>query len=582
MTDLARLFRLMRPQAGWMALAILLSAVATGAHVALMATSGWFITSMALAGLAGITMNYFTPAALIRGFAIIRTAGRYGERLIGHEATLRFVARLRPWLFSRIERAAPANLGDLRSADLLTRLRSDIDRMELGFLRVLSPVLAGLIVLVPVLIWLALKRPDFALVLTILLVVSGVLLPAALLAASRRAERSLVAQTPRLNAALVETVDGQAELAVYDPDGHHRAATLALANGLLADEDRIARTQALGNTAVPLAAHLGLPLLLCMGIPAVREGSLAPADLPMLALLGLALFDTVAGWPLAIQSIPILMHSARRVFELADRPSDVPDPVAPEPIPLPLSIQFSGVSFRYPDARTGGLRNIDLTLSPGRRIAILGPSGAGKSTLGALAMRFYQPSKGVISAGNTDYRAISGEKLRRHVAMLGQHDHLFSGSIRDNLLMADPGASPGALEQACRTARILPFIEGLPEGFETWVGAHGKALSGGEGRRLLLARTLLRRPELLILDEPTEGLDPATEQAVIEAIIADHPEAGILLLTHRLVGLDKMHACFSLESGQLVAQRPQRLASGPIPRTIEMDGGVQGETRRST
>lgn len=560
MMTFRRLLGLMWPNAGWMALAIFVSAVATAAHVALMATSGWFITSMALAGLAGLSMNYFTPAAMIRGFSILRTGGRYAERLVGHEATLRFVARLRVWLFGRIERAAPASLGDFSAGDLLTRLRVDIDRMELAFLRIVAPILAGILVILPVLIWLAISQPLVATVIGALLAGAGMGVPALLLAIHRRDAAIAAEATADLNSALVEAIEGQAELAIYDPEGRHRKSLIDHSDRLLVAEDRLARGQALGNAAIPLFAHLGVVALLAIGIPAVRAGGLPPADLPMLLLLSVALFDAVSGWPLAVQSVPVVLASAGRVFGIADREPAVPEPLQPERVSAPRTLHFRHVCFRYPGAAVAGLHDLDLVLKPGQRMAILGASGSGKSTLATLAMRFLAPQHGALVLNGHDYRQLSGEHVRKHIALLAQNDHIFSGTIRDNLLLADPKAPEAAQEQACRTAQILPLIESLPEGFDTWVGAHGRALSGGEARRLLLARTLLRRPEILILDEPTEGLDAESERAVMAAILTDHPEASLLLLTHRLAGLAQMDAVYRLEAGQLVAMSKHSLA----------------------
>jgi ATP-binding cassette subfamily C protein CydC len=553
MMTFRRLLGLMRPNAAWMALAVLVSAVATAAHVALMATSGWFITSMALAGLAGVSMNYFTPAAMIRGFSILRTAGRYAERLVGHEATLRFVVRLRVWLFGRIERAAPASLEGISSGDLLTRLRVDIDRMELAFLRIVAPILAGMLVIFPVLIWLAISQLLVAIVLGVLLACAGMGVPAWLLVIHRSDAATGAEATADLNSALVEAIEGQAELAIYDPERLHRKSLIGHSDRLLVVEDRLARGQALGNATIPLFAHLGVVILLAIGIPAVRAGGVPAADLPMLLFLSVALFDAVSGWPLAIQSVPVVLASANRVFRIADREPAVPEPLQTEPVSAPLTLHFNNVCFRHSGAASEGLRDLDLVLKPGQRIAILGASGSGKSTLAALAMRFLAPQRGALLLNGHDYRQLSGEHLRKQIALLAQNDHIFSGTIRDNLLFADPDASQAALEQACRTAQILSLIESLPDGFDTWVGAHGRALSGGEARRLLLARTLLRGPDILILDEPTEGLDAETESAVMAAILADHPEASLLLLTHRLVGLAGMDEIFRLEGGQLVA-----------------------------
>jgi ATP-binding cassette subfamily C protein CydC len=561
MSVVRRLMRLMRPKAGWMALAVFASAMATAAHVALMATSGWFITAMALAGLAGASMNYFTPAAMIRAFAILRTAGRYAERTLGHEATLRFVAWLRVWLFGRIERAAPAALGRIRDGDVLTRLRADVDRMELAFLRVVSPLSAGVLVVAPVVLWLALRRPSIAAVLGFFAIGGGLSVSLVLLAASRRPAADAVEAAADLNSALVEAVEGGAELAVYDPNGLRRATLLAHSDRALGAEDRLARVRALGEAAIPALAHLSVVALLAIGVPALREGSMPPAELPMLSLLGVALFDAVAGWPLAFQTLPLLRASAERVFQIADREPAFPEPLQSEEIEAPLTLRFDQASFRHEGALGEGLRDLELTLRSGRRIAILGPSGSGKSTLAALAMRFLAPQRGRVMCNGHDYARLSGERLRRHVALLAQDDHVFSGTIRENLRLADPQASQAALERACRTARILALIESLPDGFETWVGAHGRALSGGEARRLLLARALLRRPDILILDEPTEGLNPQTENEVMDAILADHPDAGVLLLTHRRAGLCAMDEVYRLEAGRLVVIDGRDLAA---------------------
>ena len=204
MTVLRRLLRLMRPQARWMALAAGLSALATLAHAALLATSGWFITAMAMAGLAGVLINYFAPAAMIRAFAIVRILGRYAERLVGHEATLRFVARLRPWLFDRLERTAPAASDVLRQGDVLTRLRGDIDRLEQAFLRVVSPVAAAGLVLVPVLLFLLQYDGRMALLVALFAIGAGVALPAGLHRRNAATARLLLERTSVLNASLVE------------------------------------------------------------------------------------------------------------------------------------------------------------------------------------------------------------------------------------------------------------------------------------------------------------------------------------------------------------------------------------------
>lgn len=589
MSVFLRLLALMRPQAGWMALAVLLAALSSLAHVALMATAGWFVTAMALAGVAGATMNYFTPSAMIRAFAIVRIAGRYAERVIGHEATLRFVAGLRPWLFARLERSAPANLQNLRDGDLLARLRADIDRLEQAFLRVVAPLVAALAVAVPALLWIAAYDGRIAALATGLLGLAGLALPLALQRRSATAARRLASGTAALNAQLVEEVEGLAELAIYDPDGLHRQRTLAASDALVADENLLARTAALDGAGMLLAAHGQLIAALLLGLSAVAAGTLAPADLPMLALLGLALFDAVGAVPAALRAVPAVLAAATRVFALADRPPAIRDPAAPAAPPATTDLALDHVSFAYPGAPHDTLDAVTLTLPPGRRVAVVGPSGSGKSTLALLAMRFVPPRAGGLSLGGVAYERLTGEAVRERIALVGQHDHLFGASIRDNLLVGDPAAGEARLREACRIAQILPLIEALPDGLDTFVGAHGAKLSGGEVRRLLVARALVARRPILILDEPTEGLDVATEARLLDALIdedlpsdalpggASTGEArpagsggrALLLLTHRPARLARMDEIVRLEAGRVVARREPH---GPRSRRAEPAG----------
>lgn len=554
MTGLRRLLRLMRPQARWMALAAGLSALATLAHAALLATSGWFITAMAMAGLAGVLINYFAPAAMIRAFAIVRILGRYAERLVGHEATLRFVARLRPWLFDRLERTAPAASDALRQGDVLTRLRGDIDRLEQAFLRVVSPVAAAGLVLVPVLLFLLQYDGRMALLVALFAIGAGVALPAGLHRRNAATARRLVERTAGLNAVLVEEIEGLAELAIYDPGRRHRANVLAASEALVDDERRLARHAALTGAAVQLAANAGMLAIAALGLAGVAAGSLAAPDVPMLALLALGAFEAVAPLPLAFPALAAVLASAGRVFDLADRPAPVTDPPSPRAVPPGGPLTLRDVGFRYPGAAMATLDGVSLDLSPGRRIAIIGASGSGKSTLVDLAARLRGADRGELALAGVPYAALDGDDVRRAVAVLAQHDHLFSTTIRENLLLARPDATDEDLRDCCRVAQILAFVEAQPEGFDTQVGSLGRQLSGGEARRLLLARTLLTRRPILVLDEPTEGLDGPTEARLLDDLFDRQHETAILLLTHRATRLERMHEILLLEQGR-VARR---------------------------
>ncbi|MDJ0933694.1 ABC transporter transmembrane domain-containing protein [Breoghania sp.] len=252
MKDFRRLLSLMRPPAGWMALSIALSAIAMLAHVALMATSDWFITAMAAAGLAGVSMNYFTPAAMIRAFAIVRTGGRYVERLVGHEATLKFVANLRPWLFARLEPLAAAGLEDERSGDIMTRLRGDIDRLEFAFLRILQPIVAAVIVVCVGIAFAAYHDLAIAAAIAVLALVAGVALLLLVGRLSAAPARRVTQNSAELNALLVEHLEGRAELDIYDTTHFHSAAVLSTSDALIADESKVASLAGFASALPPI------------------------------------------------------------------------------------------------------------------------------------------------------------------------------------------------------------------------------------------------------------------------------------------------------------------------------------------
>lgn len=537
-----------------MALAVLLSTLATLAHVALMAASGWFITAMALAGLAGASMNYFTPAAMIRAFAMIRTAARYGERIVGHEATLRFVAAFRPRMLAALARSAPGALDGARQGDLLTRLRGDVDQLEFAFLRIVSPLSAAaltLAVATPVLFMLS---PAVGVVTLGLIAAGGVGVPALLDRASRPIAARRTARIAELDGLLIEALDGMAELAVYDPDGLRRARLLAASEATIADSRRLGTLSAAGNSALQFCAHAAMVAALAIGLQMVASGAMSPAAAPMTALLVVSLFDAVAGAPLAIQSLPALRASARRLFALEDLPDAVCEPVDPRPAPAHGDLVAERVSCTYSGAARPALVDVSLTVAPGRRVAAIGASGSGKSTLAQALIRLRPISGGTIRLGGVSFERLSGAAIRHRIVLSAQHDHLFAGTIRENLTLGAPGASEAQLREACAIAQILPFVEASPQGFDTFVGAQGAAVSGGEARRLTLARALLVPADIYILDEPTEGLDAETELRLLDAVAAARPQAGLLLLTHRPARLERMDEIVRLEEGRIIAR----------------------------
>lgn len=554
MSEARRIWRLFAPYWRWMALAVLLSLTATLAGIALIAVSGWFIAAMGLAGAAGATINYFTPAAIIRALAIVRTGGRYAERVVGHEATLRLLAGLRSWLFLRLAPLAPFGLDTVRSGEMLARLRGDIDRLEAVFLRIGSPAVVALLSTAAVVAAIAVFSAPTALVELALLAAAGLVVPLVAARSSAASGKRVADATGRLDAALVDTAEGLAELQVYGAMAARTRRIEHLTDAIIAEETRLAGLSAVVQGGVTLASGLALVATLVIVAPAVTAGTLQPALLPMLALLAVAGFDALAALPAAMQSLSATLASARRLFDLADRPAPYPEPVAPAAPPTDSRLALRGVGLTYPGAHRPALSGIDLDLAPGRRVAVVGPNGSGKSSLVALASRFVAPDRGSITLGGVELSLLAGEDVRTRLSVAEQRGHLFAASIRDNLSIGRPEVGDTELEAACRLAQIHDVIAAQPAGYDTFVGNHGLQLSGGEARRIVVARALLSDAPLLILDEPTEGLDTATARALLEAVLAARRDRGILLITHRREALEQMDEIVRLDQGRIVAR----------------------------
>ena len=554
MSDLLRLLRLFRPYLGWLLLGIALSFITLLANVALMALSGWFITAMAIAGAAGVSMNYFTPAALIRAAAIVRTTGRYAERLVTHEATFRLLAELRVWFYNRLEPLAPAGLESYRSGDLLSRIRADIDTLDSIYLRLLVPAAVALLAAVVFTGLLCWYQPALALVEGTLLLLAGVFMPWLMNRLGHSAGRHKVEVSAQLRAALVTDLQGMGELLVYGAAHSHANRIQKLSQELARQQQTLIGLNGVSQAALGLCASLAMWLMLVLAVPMVSDQTLPPPELAMLALFALASFEAVMPLPLAMQTLGESLTAARRIFGLADRQPAVSEPAKPLPLPQTFTFRFRKVSFRYRPDSPVVLQDITLDITPGRKLAVLGSTGSGKSTLASLLLRFREPCGGSLLLNEQPLQRYNSEALREHIAALTQQTHLFNTSIRDNLLLACPEAAQETIEQVCKAVLIHDFILAQPDGYDTLVGETGVRLSGGQARRVAIARTLLKNAPLLTLDEPTEGIDSETARKIMANIVAraEVRQQSLLLVTHRLHGLEHMDEILVVAGGRVV------------------------------
>ncbi|MFB6426620.1 thiol reductant ABC exporter subunit CydD [Streptomyces microflavus] len=569
---LARVREAAGAQRGQLALALLLGSLAVGSAVGLMAVSGWLISR---ASEQPPVLYLMMAVTATRAFGIGRAVFRYAERLVSHDAVLKLLAELRVAVYRGLERVAPAGLRTVRRGDLLSRLVADVDALQDYWLRWLLPAGTALTVSVAAAGFTGWLLPEAGVVLAVGLLVAGVGVPLVSGAFARRTERQLAPARAALATRVTDLLGGTAELTVAGALPA-RQAHMRAADGLLTRiASRAATATALGSGLSALVCGLTVVAAALVAVPAVNDGRLAGVALAVVVLTPLAAFEAVAGLPLAVQYRQRVLRSAERVYEVLDAPVPVREPAAPADAPSsPFPLEVRGLSARYPGAHHDALRSLDLTLVPGRRIAVVGPSGSGKTTLAQVLLRFLDASSGTYSIGGVAADALDGDTVRRSVGLCAQDAHVFDSSIRENLRLARTGASDAELYDALSRARLLEWVRSLPEGLDTPVGEHGARLSGGQRQRLALARALLADFPVLVLDEPAEHLDLATADALTADLLAATEGRTTVLITHRLAGVEAVDEVLVLDAGRVAQRGPYaELAAedGPLRRMLERE-----------
>ncbi|MES5819157.1 thiol reductant ABC exporter subunit CydD [Streptomyces sp. RG80] len=569
---LARVRAMSGPRRGRLALALLLGSLALGSAVGLMATSGWLISR---ASQQPPVLYLMVAVTATRAFGIGRAVFRYAERLVSHDAVLRMLADTRVAVYRRLERLAPAGLRQTRRGDLLSRLVADVDALQDYWLRWLLPAGAALAVSAASVGFTAWLLPEAGAVLAAGLLAAGVGVPLITGAVARRAERRLAPARGVLATRVTDLLTGTAELAVAGALPT-RTAEAREADGVLARiASRAATATALGDGLTALVSGLTVAATALVGAQGVADGRLGGIAMAVVVLTPLAAFEAVLGLPLAVQYRQRVRKSAERVYEVLDAPEPVREPEQPREAPAsPFPVAVKGLSARHAGQDRDALAGIDLTLTEGRRIAVVGPSGSGKTTLAQVLLRFLDAGAGSYTLGGVDAYALDGDDVRRFVGLCAQDAHLFDSSLRENLLLARKDATESDLREALRRARLLDWADALPEGLDTLVGEHGARLSGGQRQRLALARALLADFPVLVLDEPAEHLDLPTADALTADLLAATEGRTTLLITHRLAGLEAVDEVVVLDEGRVVQRGSYAelaAVAGPLRGMVERE-----------
>lgn len=533
MNDLWHLLRLARPWRFRMAMGVLLSVIVIISNVALLALSGWFITSMALAGVGSLALEFFTPAAAIRGLAVLRTFARYLERLVTHDATLRLLSVLRVWFYQQVAPLAPARLQDFREGDVLTRFRSDIDSLDNFYLRILTPAISGLISAIIILAGLYWFSPTVALIDAVVLILAGVIVPCIVASLTKTSGNKIAVGRSAVQAASTDLMRGLGELQVVGAVSHQTDHLRQLSQQLIGAQRQQAWMSASGGAICALMGQLGLFIAFVLLFAPGQAGGLTPSEIVMLLFTVLASTEAVAGLPAAFAALGTTREAARRLFSMTEL---TPAIALPETSSLPESseLTFASVTMRYTPEAPRVLDQLSFTVPVGHCLAVLGPSGAGKTTILNLVQGFWDTTEGEVLIGGHPVKSLSEETLRQMISVVSQKTYLFNASIRDNLRLVSPDADDDALWDALTRAALADEIRRFPQGLDAMAGELGVRLSGGQARRMGIARAYLSDAPILLLDEPTEGLDAVNTELVLNSLKELIKGKTTLLVTHQI------------------------------------------------
>lgn len=547
-------FSLYRTHLGRLLLGIVLAILSLAASIGLLSLSGWFLAASFLAGSA-ITFNFFYPSSGVRGLAIGRTASRYLERLVTHDATFRVLANLRVSVFKKLIPLSPSGLNRFRNSELLNRLVADVDTLDTLYLNLVSPFVSAVMIIAFMAFGLSFVSIKLMLIICGSLLFLLLVIPVVFYRLGMKLGRQAIQNRANYRSQFIEWVQLNAEFLLFGNLNQASEKLQEIERKWLNAQSKESQLSGLSSGLLMLSNGI----LTCVVIYLVATAINVPSAEYPEALIALVIFCVLASneilAPIGIAFLHLgqLITAAERLNEITEQQPNVQFNGSAEWQNLeknqPL-VRFEQVDFRYLNDEQKVLNQLSFEVLKGQKVAILGKTGSGKSTIFQLLNRNYEPTSGQIWLNNCKIEDFSEPTLRSKLVTLSQRVHIFSQTLKDNLLMGNAAATEAQMIEVVEKVGLGYLLE--TEGLKLWLGEGGRPLSGGEQRRLGLARLLLSSAELVLLDEPTEGLDRETEQQILNLILTHCKDRTLLMITHRQSALEKFDVIYRIDNGRLL------------------------------
>ncbi|WGE82266.1 cysteine/glutathione ABC transporter ATP-binding protein/permease CydC [Actinobacillus equuli subsp. haemolyticus] len=545
---------LYRTHWGHLLLGIVLAITSLTASIGLLSLSGWFLSASFLAGSA-VIFNFFYPSSGVRGLAIGRTVSRYFERLVTHDATFRVLANLRVTVFRKLIPLSPSGLNRFRNSELLNRLVADVDTLDTLYLNLISPFISAIMLIAFMGIGLSFVSPLLALIICGALTALLMIFPALFYRLGRKSGAKVIQARANYRSQFIEWIQMHAEFLLFGVVAQASNKLNQTEKEWLNAQSKESQLTGLSNALLTFANGILVCVVIYLASTAINVPS---ADYPE-ALIALVVFCVMASaeilMPIGLAFLHLgqVITAAERLNEITEQPplvnfgnkNDWQKTDQNRPL-----VQFNAVTFTYPNRVDPVLQNISFEIFAGQKVAILGKTGSGKSTIFQLINRNYDPTSGQIWLNSCNIADYAESSLRQHIVTLSQRVHIFNSSLRDNLLLGNDQATDLQLVNVLGQVGLSYLLD--EQGLDLWLGEGGRPLSGGEQRRLGLARLLVSQAEIVLLDEPTEGLDRETEQQILALILTHCQNRTLVMITHRLHGLDKFDKLYHIDNGRFI------------------------------